>query len=235
MKKLTFIFCLAAFLVLSVCIAYAQENPETLLRTADTEIFIKRGFEQSYNETQGCVNEFNGGDVLHQYYIKDGKASDVMTSLQSAPATVSAGNKRLKFDEQRSKGFHVSYRINRAESIPENAGYCWLRYSDAVLAGAGRESGVILYPGEKAYSFSPVEGVMQYTEIADLSTFGPSGNIKIDVIRLNGTAYFYFNGNFAFQYEDGITNPVSFEGGSMLLEGANRIRCDFDDFTYLPE
>ncbi len=235
MKKMIFIFCLMASLVLALSSVSAQENPETLLRTADTEIFIKRGFEQNYNETQGCVNEFTGGNVLHQYYIKDGKASDVMTSLQSAPSTVSAANKRLKFDEQRAKGFHVSYRMNRAESIPENAGYCWLRYSDAVLAGAGRESGVILYPGEKAYYFTPVEGVMQYSEIADLSSFGPAGNIKIDVIRLNGIAYFYFNGKFAFQYEDGITNPVSFEGGSMLLEGANRIRCDFDDFTYLPE
>lgn len=232
---MSFIICFTAFLLFTFFSVCAQDDPETLYRTADTEIFIKRGFEQRYNETQGCVNEFTGGEILHQYYIKDGKASDVMTSLQPAPQSVSAANKRLKFDDQRAKGFHVSYRMNRAESIPENAGYCWLRYSDAVLAGAGRENGVILYPGEKAYSFTPVDGVMQYTEIADLSKFGPSGNIMIDVIRLNGIAYFYFNGQFAFQYEDGITNPVSFEGGSLLLEGANRIRCDFDDFTYLPE
>ena len=40
---------------------------------------------------------------------------------------------------------------------------------------------------------------------------------------------------YAFQYEDGIVNPVSFEGGSQLLEGANRIRCDFDDFIFLAQ
>lgn len=235
MKKIiAFLFFITAA-IFSFSNVFAADDPETLLRTADTEIFIKKGYSQSYDEKQGCVNEFVGSEVLHQYYIQNGKASDVMTSLQPNLSTVNAANKRLKFDDQRAKGFHATYTMKRQDSIPENAGYCWLRYSDAVLAGAGRESGVILYPGYKAFSFTPVDGVMQYTEIADLSQFSSSGSIKTDVIRLDGVAYFYFNGKFAFQYEDGIVNPVSFEGGSQLLEGANRIRCDFDDFIFLAQ
>ena len=212
---------------------FADEDPAKLYKTVDTEIFIKAGFSQNYDETQGYVNEFVNGDILHQYFMANGKMSEVLTSLQSSPENIFISNKRQKFDDRRSKVFHVSYESKRVESIPENAGYCWIRYSDAVIAGAGRESGVILYPGYKAFAYSPVDGVMQYTEIADLSHLDPDKTIKTEVIRLDGISYFYFNGTFAFQYEDGIANPVSFEGGSELLEGSNRIRCDFDDFIYL--
>jgi hypothetical protein len=43
--------------------------------------------------------------------------------------------------------------------------------------------------------------------------------------------YVYGNGEFLFSYEDKIKETVSFESGSELSEGGNRIRCDYDDFT----
>ena len=235
MKKLIIFLLLLTAAVLTAGNAMAAEDPQTLLKRADSEIFIKAGFSQDYSEAQGYVNEFAPGDVLHQYFIKDGVGTEILTSLQSAPADVFVTNKRLKFDDRRAKAFHAGYSVRRTESIPEEAGRCWIRYSDAVVAGAGRESGVILYPGYKAFAYSPSDGTVQYTEIADLSQFDINKNVKLDVIRLDGISYFYFNGEFAFQYEDGITNPVSFEGGTELHEGANRIRCDFDNFTFLAQ
>ena len=233
MKKLMILFLILASVLLTFGCVFADEDPVQLYKRADSEIFIKAGFSQKYDETQGYVNEFVNGDVLHQYFMGKGKMSEVLTSLQPSRENTSVTNKRQKFDDRRAKVFHVSYNVQRVESIPENAGYCWIRYSDAVIAGAGRESGVILYPGYKAFAYSPVDGVMQYTEIADLSQFDIDHSIKTDVIRLDGISYFYFNGVFAFQYEDGIANPVSFEGGTALFEDGNRIRCDFDDFIYL--
>ena len=234
-KQMIFLLMLMAF-VLVFGNAMGAEDPQKLLSTADSEIFIKAGFAQDYSEAQGYVNEFvGGGDVLHQYYIQNGVGIEVLTSLQPSSLDVSVTNKRLKFEDRRAKVFHVSYKMWLTESIPENAGRCWMRYSDAVIAGAGRESGVILYPGYKAYAFSPVDGEMKYSEIADLSDFSLLNQLKIDVIRLDGISYFYINGTFAFQYEDNIANPVSFEGGSELFEGSNRIRCDFDDFTFLSQ
>lgn len=235
MNRIKSLFFLFFALLVTFVSSFADTDPVTLLRTADSEIFIKAGFSQNYDEKQGYTNEFVSGDILHQYFISNGKGSEVLTSLQPSPVSVNVTNKRVKFDDRRAKVFHVSYKLQRTESIPDNAGYCFFRYSDAVIAGAGRESGVIVYPGYKAFAYSPVDGVMQYSEIADLSGLDIDRNIKADVIRIDGIAYFYFNGSFAFQYEDGIANPVSFEGGTELLEGSNRIRCDFDDFTFLSQ
>lgn len=230
MKRISLLLTLILIIMVYGSVISA-ENPETLLKKADSEIFIKAPFVQNFSEKQGYVNEFVDGDVLHQYFIENGKGTDVLTSLQPSVLDVTTTNKRLKFDDKRAKTFHVSYELQRKESVPENSGYCWIRYSDTLIVGPGRESGVIVYPGYKAFSFTPVDGVMKYTEIADLSKYNVS-NVITDVIRLDGITYFYFNGNFAFQYEDGITNLVSFEGGSSLFEGGNRIRCDFDNFTF---
>ncbi len=220
--------------LLSFQFVSADTDPKTLLSTADSEIFIKAGFTQDYHEAQGYVNEFTKEGVLHQYFIQNGKCTDILTTLQPSPQTVSVTNKRLKFIDRRAKVFHASMEIKQSESIPAKTSHCWIRYSDVANTGPGLESGIILYPGEKAFFFSPVDGVMQYTEIADLSGF-TKNLIKVDVIRLDGISYFYLNRSFVFQYEDGIANMVAFEAGSELLEGSNRIRCDFDNFIFLAQ
>ncbi len=234
MKTLRSTIVLFIFFLLSFQIVSAEVNPKTLLSTADSQIFIKAGFSQDYHEAQGYVNEFTKEGVLHQFFIKDGKCTDILTTLQPSPGKVSVTNKRLKFIDRRAKVFHASMEITQSESLPKNTSHCWIRYSDVAVTGPGLESGIILYPGEKAFSYFPVDGVMQYKEIADISNFN-NKTVKVDIIRLDGISYFYLNKTFAFQYEDGITNMVSFEAGSELLEGSNRIRCDFDNFIFLAQ
>ena len=235
MKKT--VLCVLLLLAALFCLetASADIDPENLLRSADSEIFIKAGFSQRFDEAQGYVNEFVSNDILHQYFVQKGAGIDVLTSLQASPISVETTNKRLAFADRRAKGFHAAYTVQRTEVIPEDGGSCFIRYSDAAVAGAGRESGVILYPGYKAYAFSPVDGKPEYREIADLSGMDAGDKIRVDVIRLDGVSYFYFDWNFVFQYEDGIANPVSFDGGSALNKGGNRVRCDFDEFSFIAQ
>ena len=207
-------------------------NPQTLLQNCDEEIFKRFSLSQDYSEDQGYVNEFPNRLTLHQYYIFTGEGSDMLMTMQPSLEVVNTTNKRLTFDQARNREFHASYSVVRREDIPDGSGgICWIRYSNVVLTGAGKESGVIFYPGDQAYFFSPVDGQMTYHTIGDLSDLNPSETAKFDFIRLEGTTYIYVNGTFRFSYEDGITDTVSFEGGSELYLDGNRVRCAFDDFS----
>ncbi len=232
MKKILFLMFLLFTLSAPLGIQAENIDPEILLRNADSDFFPKAGFIQKYDKAITYTNEFLTEDVLHQSVVQEGTGIDVLTTLHPSQLVVRTTNKHLKFDDYRAKDFHAGILLHQAESVPAGGGYCWLRYSDAAFTGPGAESGVILYPGGKAYSFSKQNGETVYQEIADLSSVDPSERIKIDVIRLDGISYFYFDGSFSFQYEDGMSNPVSFEAGSELNEGGNRIRCVFDNFTY---
>lgn len=234
-KRIMIVFLLFAVQMLLFTAVSADVNPETLLRTADSEIFIKAGFTQDYNKDTDYINEFINDNIIHQFYNAHGKSVEVLTSLRPSPLTVIANNKNLQFDAQRVRGFHASFKMRRVESVPEDGGYCWLRYSDKFQSGFGKERGVILYPGLRAYSFAPDNGELVYTEIADLSEFNTERDVRVDIIRLDGISYFYFDKFFVFQYEDGISGLVSFEGGTELLEGANRILCEFDDFSIVAQ
>lgn len=207
-------------------------DPKKLLERADAEIFVRDAFKQNFSEIQGYVNEFPNPMTVHQYYIMDGEGSDMLMTMQPSEVTVHTTNKRLKFDQIRKNEFHVTYSVARKEDIPAgNGGICWMQYSNFVAKGIGRESGVILYPGDQAYFFTPVDGEMTYESIADLSDLDPDEYNSFDFIRLNGIMYFYVNGKFRFSYDDGIRDIVTFEGGAELYEQGNRVRCTFDDFT----
>ena len=232
MKKILFLIFLLFTLASSLSVQAENIDPATLLQSADRDFFTKAGFIQKYDKAIVYSNEFITENLLHQYAVQEGSGIDILTSLQPAQMTVKATNKYLKFDDYRAKDFHAGILLHQTGAIPNGSGNCWLRYSDALFTGPGAESGVILYPGDKAYAFSNQNGETVYKEIADLSSINPSERIKIDVIRLNGVSYFYFDNAFSFQYEDGMSNAVSFEAGSELHEGGNRIRCVFDNFTY---
>ena len=227
------------FLLLGCRAANAQQtgetqlvNPNTLLATADTEIFKRASFKQDFSEDQGYVNELPNPVTVHQYYIYDGEGSDMLMTMKPSEVVVHTTNKRLRFDLWRNREFHATYSVVRRENIPDGeGGICWMRYSNEMVWGKGRESGVMFYPGGKAYYFTPVDGEMVYTEIADLSDIDPDKTAKFDFIRLDGVLYVYVDGKFRFSYEDGIKEPVSFEGGAELFTDGNRVRCCFDDFS----
>ena len=207
-------------------------DPEELIQYADDEIFVRSAFKQDFSEQQGYVNEFIDPDTLHQYFISQGTASDLLMAIFPSQKTVRTTNKRLTFDQSRKEEFHVSFSVERVENIPANSGgKCWIRFSNMILMGKGRESGLIIYPGDKAYYFTHVDGDMVYETVADLSTVSTEKMIKFDFIRLAKTTYVYADGVYLFSFYDEIKESVSFEGGAELLIGGNRVRCDFDNFS----
>lgn len=228
-----------AFLLLSGSAAAQDDaevkeimNPQNLLQTVDEEVFKRFSFSQDYSEDQGYVNEFPNRLTLHQYYVFEGEGSDMLMTMQPSEEVVNTTNKRLTFDQVRNREFHATFSVVRREDIPDGSGgICWIRYSNVMLKTPGKESGVIFYPGDQVYYFSPVDGQMTYHAIGDLSDLNPNETAKFDFIRLEGTTYVYVNGNFRFSYEDGIPDTVSFEGGTQLYRDGNRVRCAFDDFS----
>lgn len=233
MKKHVFVFQIVGILMLLLSLnAFADEDPAVLFRRADSEIFVKKPFVQNYWEKQGYVNEFITDDILHQYFIYNDYCTDILMSLHPAEITQRVTNKRIKFDDHRAKVFHQSFEIQRANTIPENGGWCYIRYSNSVITGVGRDSGVIVYPGLAAYSYTHQDGEKIINKIANLSNMNVDKKIRVDIIRIDGISYFYFDKQFNFKYEDGISDIVAFEGGSELSEGGNRIECRFDNFSF---
>lgn len=207
-------------------------NLQHLLETADTEIFVRDAFKQNFSEIQGYVNEFPNPVTVHQYYIMNGEGSDVLMTMQPSEVTVRTTNKRLNFEQIRRNEFHVTYSAARKEDIPAGAGgICWIGYTNRISQGVGKDSGVILYPGDQAYYFTHVDGEEVYESIADLSDLNPEDYTKFDFIRLNGIMYIYVDGVFRFSHDDGINDIVTFEAGSELYQYGNRIRCTFDNFS----
>ena len=207
-------------------------NYQSLLQTADEEIFTRFSFSQDFSEDQGYVNELVTPVTVHQYYIYDGEGSDMLMTMQPSEDVINTTNKRLKFENYRRDEFHVKYTVVRREDIPAGGGgICWIRYSNLLSAGTGRESGVIFYPGGKAYRYGPVDGEMTYEEIGDLSKISADDPAVFDFLRMDGTTYVYVNGQYIMHFEDGISGSVSFESGAELFQGGNRVRCCFDDFS----
>ena len=236
LKRMLFFFLLLCFLSTAVP-AFCEEeagiiNPKNLLSRADADIFVRSAFIQDFSEDQGYVNELPNPTTIHQYFIYEGVGTDRLLSLLPAAEDVRTTNKRLTFSQTRKDEFHVTYSVIQKENIPETGnGRCWIRYSNIGIIPEGKESGLIFFPGEKAYFFYPSENKMVYEEIADLSALDPMTENKFDFIRMEQTVYVYANGKFLFDYKDGIPEWVSFEAGAELFKGANQVRCDFDNYT----
>ena len=235
-KTISLIFVLILFAAGEVSGQNSEEttmiDPQHLLEIADTEIFVRDSFKQDFSEIQGYVNEFPNPVTVHQYYIMNGEGSDVLMTMQPSEVTVRTTNKRLNFEQIRRNEFHVTYSAARKEDIPAGAGgICWMGYTNRISSGIGKDSGVILYPGDQAYYFTPVDGERVYESIADLSDLNPEDYTKFDFIRLNGIMYISVNGVFRFSHDDGINDIVTFEAGSELYQYGNRIRCTFDNFS----
>lgn len=234
MKKRFFFLTLLMFLS-----AYALRSasgqgydPQALLSSADEEIFIRPFFTQDFTENQGYVNEFPDQRTIHQYFIYDGIGTDRLISMLPAEEDLRTTNKRLVFPQYRLNEFHITYSVQQSETVPsDESGDCWIRFSNVVVQGEGKESGVILYPAGEVRSFTPSEEGLQYSVIADLSDLDAYSMNRFDFIRLDGVTYVYANGEFRFSYADGIREGVSFEAGAEMFAGGNIIRCDFDDFS----
>ncbi len=237
--KIKFFARLSLFLVLCLFLlsgtAFAQNSgksidPEVLLN--DDSFFPLKGYTNTFTGLQGYVNEVGQDGIIHQFYMRSGKATDIQMSLFPAVRSSQTTNRFLVLDKSWYKEFHAGITLQRTESIPAGTGgLCWVRYTNFARKGSESESGIILYPGGEAYAFGPHNGTIRYEKIADLSELDPSEEIRLEFIRIDGVSYFYADGNFLFSYADGIPGEVSFEAGALLSEGGNRVHCDFDDFS----
>ena len=203
-----------------------------LLRTADEEIFPRESHIWNFSEAQGYVNEILEQDIIHQYYIYHGTGNDLLISMFPASEGYRTGNKRLNMYRWPGEDFHASYSLKRTENLPQGAGgRCWMQYDNFDRKGERSENGVILFPGDKAYVYRTVDGKRTYQAIADLSALDQDEQLKFDFIRIDGTCWFYANGEFLFRFEDDVVGMVTFEGGSEIYKGGNRVHCEFDDFS----
>ena len=229
---------LIVFVLVSCMSAFADtdtsintDDPDELLLTVDELLFPREGFSRDFTEEQGYLNEVLPGRIIHQFYVHDGRAGDVLTAVFSADRTVQTSNLRLDFPDSRADNFHTSITVQRTENLPEGSGDCWIRYSNKMVKSEGYETAVVFIPGDAVYAVSPVDGKPAAAAVADLSALDPDEEIKFDFIRLDGTVYVYADEVFLFTYEDGIPGKVTFDAGTRMLENGNRVCCEFDDFT----
>ena len=208
-------------------------EPDELLRVADERYFLRVGNSQTFSQRRNSFNEFLGYDVIHQYYVNDGKGTDILMSMFPSEVNVFTSNPHLNWKDFLGKDYHISVTMLLREDIPSGSGGCWLRYTNVQTKGNGGESGLILFPGHEAYAISPVgnRSDLNYTMVEDLTELNPHEMITFDFIRLDGVSYIYANGTFLFSYVDGFVGNMSFEGGAELYQDGNFVHCDFDDFT----
>lgn len=209
--------------------AFADNNhdPSELLEVVDGQLLKRIGPDQDFSENRGYVNEIAENKVIHQYYVADGAGTDALLSLSPVSEKVISSSKYLNFTETGFRNFHLSLTVQQKESIPKSTGgACWIRCSDVMLKGQGREKGFLIIPGSKILR---VDNGAE-NEIFDLSGLDPSESIQFDIIRLDGVVFIYADKEFLFSFPDEIPGPLFVDAGSMLFPSGNRVRCDFDDF-----
>lgn len=219
------------FFLLLINVSVKAENvsdPDELLEIADEQIFQRIGPSYDFSENQGYVNEILENGVIHQRYIYDGKGTDSLMSLFPVSEEIVSGSKYLKFANAGLKNFHAALTVHRVETVPEDfGGGCWIRISNILMTGSGREKGLIIVPGNKALAVNAGD----QTEFWDLSDLDTEEPIKFDFIRIDGVIYVYADGEYLFKFEDGVSGSVFIDAGSMLFDSGNWVRCDFDDFA----
>ncbi len=221
---------LLLFLVLINVSANAENvyDPDELLKIADEQIFQRIGPSYDFSENQGYVNEILENGVIHQRYIYDGKGTDTLLSLFPVSEEVVSGSKYLKFANAGLKNFHAALTVHRVETVPEDVGGgCWIRISNILMTGSGREKGLVIVPGNRALEVN----AGTQTDFYDLSGLDMEKPIKLDFIRIDGAIYVYADDKYLFCFEDGVSGSVFIDAGSMLFDSGNWVRCDFDDFT----
>ena len=221
------IFFLLLLLMTESVFADNEYDPSELLEIVDEQLMKRVGPAQDFSESQGYVNEISENNVIHQRYIYDGKGTDALLSLFPVSEDIMSSSKYLNVSGTALKNFHASLTVHQTESIPEDSGgACWIRCSDMLMTGKGRENGLLIVPGNKAFRINA--GNM--TELIDLSALNPEEPIKFDLIRLDGVIYVYADQEYLFSFTDDIPTTVFVDAGSLLFASGNRIRCDFDDF-----
>lgn len=126
---------------------------------------------------------------------------------------------------------HIDIKVNEAQPV-KNGGYCWIAYSNNGLTGTKDFKNLYFIPGHKAfsYAFSESKG-RESRDLIDLQNYQTIGqNYSVDIIRKDGIANFFIDGQFISEIKDEINENVFMFLGTDLIEGSQYADCAFDNF-----
>ncbi len=217
-------------------------DPDDLFITDKTylmdQTFTRKLFSATFDTLQNPVCGLVNDEYLHSVNInfdvpsQKGQAEEFIFQLKPAEKDILTSTAGTTFESAQAKDFHVHFVMTPSEIASTNDGSCWFAYSNKKVAGTGTVSGIRLTLGKSAVAYS-IDGTEEKDqEIGDLSAYGETGQAyHIDIVRLDGTAYFYINGKYLFNYADGITQMVTWQAGTVLFKGGEAAKCVFDNFN----
>ncbi len=230
--KITFLF------LLFCCIFFISgwndspiQNETILSDDMDSSIFTHTAYKQLFSYTAGTLTEMIQNQFIHSFYVKKGAAFDSLVSLFPSEQSFESSNKNLIFHQSFGDTFHVHISVQFADIIPENGGNCFFTVSNRITKGDFGTVGYNIVLGGKSYKFIQNQNEIKKEEIFDSSSYNdPDHTYEIDVVRLFGTSAVYIDKTFAFDLQDDITPPISWEAGTGINQGGERINCQFSKF-----
>ena len=190
---------------------------------------------------QSSVNEDNMALPLETRDLGDGKtyktdyANEIYTERISATAplakSATAGT-YINPDLGSYGDFAFRSDITLSEVQPDGSnGYCFFVYTNHNLV-QGKDFKELVFKvgyGIYTYTYTEAEGGKSNT-LVDLTSYKESGKkYHLDVIRQNGTANAFIDGNFVGEITDGIEGNVSGFIGMTLMKGGQNAACSFDN------
>ncbi len=163
----------------------------------------------------------------------EGGVHHIILSAQT-PAVNRWGNaEQISKDLGTFNNFALHMDVKALEAQPEkNGGYCWIAYSNSGLTGTKDFKNLYFIPGHKAFLFSSSESKgRESRDLMDLKNYQMIGqSYGIDVIRKDGIASFFVDGQFVSEIKDEIGENVFLLLGTDLIEGSQYADCTFDNF-----
>lgn len=235
MKKILLLVLLLLLLIPTIVFAQDEIDPEVKARREEmlnnVESLFPRVLYSDLCDKHMAENTFSYDDsITGSTWKKDGKWSLRMFSPVPVQDEVSIAIMYfpLDFGSYSDFSFHMDMAI--ADEFPENTGSCFFQYSDREIVGYEKSHAVSLLLGQKIDAYTNTASGKQTTDVMDLSEYGEIGKMyTLDIIRLNGIAYFFIDGQFIKEYEDGFKSKFTWVGGPLIAEGGEEVTCEFDN------
>lgn len=233
------IYALLAILLLLPSSVFAQEeiDPEVKSRREEMLLDIETHFPRLLL-TDVCDQNFAESSYTYEdgIIITSKQKSGVWTlrEISSKPVEEEIGYSAfyVPLDYGSYTDFAIHMDMEIADSIPEGAGGCFLQYSDREIVGYEKSHAVSVMIGEKIDGYTNTAYGKKSFDILDLSEFSEIGKMyKVDIIRENGTTYFYIDGEFLTEYDDNFDSKFTWVAGPILFEGGEEVTCNIDNIV----
>lgn len=235
MKKAMFVLLSLVILIPTVVFAQEEIDPEVKSRREEMLLDIETHFprllikdvcdqhiaESSYTEEDGIITT-------------NLQKSGVWTMREISPKPMEKEGGYTIFYVPLDYGSYADFAIHMdmeiADSFPKGTGGCFLQYSDREIVGYEKSHAVSIMIGSKIDGYTNTAYGKKSFDILDLSKFSEIGKMyKVDIIRENGTTYFYINGEFLTEYNDNFDSKFTWVAGPILFEGGEEVTCNVDN------